>query len=132
MLTGCGAFSTKPAPEPTVKIVKEAVEVAIYQPPAPGAVQLEDITWVVITKENLQEKTLEIERRTGNGFVVMAITPKDYENLSYNIQELKRYLLEQQAIILYYKTVTKTSESWAEINDKKKSEQRRLFEESKK
>lgn len=130
ILSGCEMFATKP-PEPTVKVVKEAVELAIYQPPDPAEMQLDGIKWIVITKENLNQKIPEVEKLTGQGFVIMAITPKDYENLANNIQELRRYIREQRAIILYYKNVTKTSEGWAEINDKKQAEQRRQFEETK-
>lgn len=131
LLTGCGLWQTKPPPEPEVRVVKEEVKLAIYQPPDPESIQLDDVAWVVITRENLSEKTREIEKITGNGFVIMAITPRDYENFSHNMQELKRYIRQQRAIILYYRDATKTSDDWNELNNKKIAEQRREFEASK-
>lgn len=133
LLSGCGVWSSKPEPEPkpSVTVVKEQVPLSIYQPPDPVPVQLNDLAWVVITKENLSEKMLEIERITGNGFVVMAITPRDYENLATNMQELKRFIREQRAIILYYRDVTKTQEDWRDLNKKQIEAQRQQFEASK-
>ena len=32
----------------------------------------------------------------------MAVTPKGYENLSLGMQELRRYILQQKEIIVYY------------------------------
>lgn len=131
LLTGCGMFQDKPDPEPQVKVIHEEVELAIYHPPRPEPVKFQDITWFVITKENLQSRIQQIEHLTGNGFVIMAITPKDYENQAYNMQEIKRFILEQDALLDYYESVTKTSEGWAELNDKKKAEQRRQFQDLK-
>lgn len=131
MLTACETFGTKPQ-EPEVKVVHEAVELPVYQPPVPEPPQLDNVHFIVITRENLNEKIQEVERTLGQGFVVFAITPRDYEKLSGNMQELKRYQQEQKAIIEYYMSVTPTSESWAEINDKKQAEQRRKFQEENK
>lgn len=127
ILVGCNSTPKVPA-EPRVKVVTEAVPEAIYQPPTPAPLKLENIRWFVITDGTLAEKKAEIERLSANGFVVFAITPKDYENLAGNFQELKRYIDEQRAIIVYYQSVTKTDDSWLEKNDKKREEQRKLFE----
>jgi hypothetical protein len=32
------------------------------------------------------------------------VTPKGYENLSVGMQELRRYILQQKEIIVYYET----------------------------
>ena len=126
-LVGCNSTPAVP-PEPRVKVVTEAIQEAVYQPPSPSPLKLENVRWFVITDGTLAEKKAEIQRLSANGFVVFAITPKDYENLSGNFQELKRYIDEQRAIIIYYQTVTKTDDSWVEKNDKKREDQRRMFE----
>lgn len=131
LITGCSWIKSEPEPEPSVKVIKEQVPLAIYQPPAPAPIKLNDVAWIVITKENLNQKIQEIEKITGNGFVIMAITPRDYENLATNIQELKRYVREQKAIILYYRDATKSTEDWTDINNKKIEAQRQKFEASK-
>jgi len=82
----------------------------VYQPEPVEPVRLENIQWHVITENNLEEKMAEIKKQLGTGFVVFAMTPQSYENLSYNVQELRRYIREQASIILYYEGVTEPNE----------------------
>lgn len=125
-LTGCAGQKTQP--EPSVKVVHEAVPQTVYQPPNPEPLQLENVRWFVITDENLAQQRAQITRLSASGFVVFAISARDYENLSGNLQELKRYIAQQRAIIEYYQTVTRTEESWLERNDKKREAQRQQFQ----
>ncbi len=112
LLSGCQMFA-KPLPyvppEP-VKVVTVEIQPEIYQPPLPQSVKLEDIRWIVITKDNLSEKVTELENITGNDFVVFAITPHDYENLAYNLQEIRRYIRQLNEVVVYYQSVTKSKE----------------------
>jgi hypothetical protein len=96
-------------PEP-VKVVTVEIQPEIYQPPLPKSVKLEDIRWIVITKDNLSEKVTELENITGNDFVVFAMTPHDYENLAYNLQEVRRYIRQLNEVVVYYQSVTKSKE----------------------
>tara|TARA_R110000744_G_scaffold287058_1_gene398293 strand:- start:1920 stop:2162 length:243 start_codon:yes stop_codon:yes gene_type:complete len=59
------------------------------------------VDWYIITEENLEEKMAELQANTGN-VVVFGITPKGYENLAIGIAEMRRYIKDQQAIIVYY------------------------------
>ena len=50
----------------------------------------------------------------------MALTPKGYENMAYNLQEIRRFIRQQKEIILYYRKATNASdeaEEWLEKND---------------
>lgn len=112
LLSGCQLFSSpKPyePPEP-VKVVTVEVQPEIYHPPMPATIQLEDVRWIVITKDNLQEKLIEVEKLSGNEFVVFAVTPRDYENLAYNLQEIRRYIRQLQENVVYYREITKPKE----------------------
>jgi len=37
----------------------------------------------------------------------------DYELMSYNMQELRRYIREMKEVVVYYRTVT----TWDEVNE---------------
>lgn len=109
LISGCGILGgSKPDPVQveTIKVVTKPVEKYIYQPPQPPALKLENVKFFVITEENLEQKIQEIKKIMGDQFVVYAITPPAYENLSYNMQELRRYIRQQQEIIVYYKNNT--------------------------
>jgi hypothetical protein len=76
----------------------------------PKAVQMNDIKiYVVSPEENLEEFKKEFEAKNG-GDSYVAISIKDYENLSKNFAELRRYIEQQKAIILYYENAVKPEE----------------------
>ena len=104
-------------PPPPVKVITEEVKVDIYQPPLPNEIGLEDVAWFVITKDNWEESVAKVEGLLGGDFVVMALTPKGYENMAYNLQEIRRYIRQQKEIILYYRKATNAAdeaEEWLE------------------
>lgn len=120
LTSACGIFGggkPEPVKVETIKVVTKPVDKYIYQPPLPPALKLENVKFFVITRENFEEKFREVEKVLGNDFVVYAITPPAYENLSYNMQELRRYIRQQREIIVYYRDNTSGSpEDWKEQN----------------
>lgn len=59
------------------------------------------LQWVVITRENFEQRLQELSS-TNQNFVVFAITPEGYENLNMNEAELRRYIQQQSAQIQGY------------------------------
>jgi hypothetical protein len=104
MLTGCGFTNTR-TPEP-VEVVTIQIPLEIYQPPNINPLQMENVRWYVMTEENIESKMAEIRQRLGGDFVVFAMTPQSYENLSVNIQDIERYIAQQIKIIEYYQQAT--------------------------
>lgn len=62
---------------------------------------LNDVKWYVVTEKNLQEFLEQFAKDNGS-VAFMAISVQGYENISLNVQELRRYILQQKAIIVYY------------------------------
>ena len=52
----------------------------------------------------------DVKKKNSGDVVFFAITTEDYELMSYNMQELRRYIREVQEVVVYYRSVT--------INDK--------------
>jgi len=67
----------------------------------PQQVQLNDVKIWVVSKENYKEFVKEYAKKNG-GDSYIAISVKDYENLSLNFAELRRYIEQQKQIIIYY------------------------------
>ena len=119
---------SEPRQIPEVKVITEEVKTTIYHPPLPQEVRLEDIRWMVITNDNLEDQIAEAEKLLGGEFVVFAMIPTDYENFAWNIQELRRFIRQQKEIILYYREATGASEldekeEWLEKNTMMQQEQ---------
>ena len=122
LLGGCTTlFQTREPPPPQIITVKEMVPVDIYQPPAPAPVEMLDVTWFVVTKENLDEQIQKIEKMLGGEFVVFALLPDGYEKMAENLQEVRRFVRQQSELILYYREAT--SADWDEENEKREEGQ---------
>lgn len=67
----------------------------------PKPVQLSDTRVFVVTKDNYEEFVKEFTELYGE-LAFVALSMRDYENLALNIADLKRYLEQQNEIILYY------------------------------
>lgn len=69
----------------------------------------------MVAKTNYAEFVKEYEKANGSDSYI-AISVKDYENLSLNFAELRRYIEQQKQIIIYYENAVKPTEGV--INDK--------------
>ena len=67
----------------------------------PKKAQLNDVKIYVVTEENYDEFVEEFQAKNGKTAYI-AISVKDYENLSLNFAELRRYIEQQKEIIVYY------------------------------
>ena len=98
LLSSCSSFR----PDPDIKIVTKIEKTVVPIQPQPKPVQMNDIKiYVVSPSENFEEFKKEFEAKNG-GDSYIAISVKDYQNLAKNFAELRRYIEQQKAIILYY------------------------------
>ena len=103
LLSSCSSFRADPEIKVVTKIEKTVVPIV----PMPKPVQMNEIRiYVVSPDENFEEFKKEFEAKNG-GDAYVAISIKDYENLSKNFAELRRYIEQQKAIIVYYENAVK-------------------------
>tara|TARA_B100000212_G_C27325515_1_gene512178 strand:+ start:12 stop:413 length:402 start_codon:yes stop_codon:yes gene_type:complete len=103
-LTGCSLI-----PEPEVKIVTQIEKTTVPIAARPKPVDLVDTRVYVVTKENYDAFVEEFTAEHGElAYVVLSM--KDYENLALNIADLRRFLEQQNEIIVYYEDALKPEE----------------------
>jgi len=112
LLSSCSLFLPKPDPQPRIVTVTQVTYPNIQTPVAPQPVELNDVKFYVVTPDNLDEFLEEFEEDNGQ-IVFVATSVPSYENLSINLQELRRYILQQKEIILYYEKAVDFSEERA-------------------
>jgi len=88
-------------PEKQVVLQTEYVEKFIPIQKRPDAIIPRDVTFKVVTSENLEQFMEYISTTTG-AIVFYAMTVNDYERLSMNVADVKRYLLQQNELLIYY------------------------------
>lgn len=99
-----------------IRIITQPIEIPIYQPPLPAGLNLElPRFYIVSNKKNLKEFLAKMETMQGENFVFWAYTGKSYEIEIWNIQEFRRLIKEQQALIKYYMENTLV-QTWDERN----------------
>ncbi len=102
LLTAC-------APQEKIVVQTQVIKSEIPVQSRPKSVNLSNIKFYVVTKDNLNNflKTFENEH---TDIVFYAMSVKDYEKMALNIAELRRYINQQDKIIVYYETAVKKQE----------------------
>jgi len=62
---------------------------------------MNDIYFYVVTEQNFKEFKKRFTKENGD-LVGYVLSVRDYETLALNMAELKRYLIQQKEIIVYY------------------------------
>ena len=103
LLSSCSSFR----PDPEIKIVTQIEKTTVPIVSRPKPVQMNDVKiYVVSPSENYEEFKKEFEAKNG-GDSYIAISVKDYQNLSKNFADLRRYIEQQKSIIVYYEEAVK-------------------------
>jgi hypothetical protein len=105
ILSSLLVLSACATPEPEIITNTEFVERQIPIAPRPAPVDLLNVDFFVVTEENLAEFLNTIENDVGS-VVFVAITVQGYENLSINLEELKRFISQQKEVIVYYENLS--------------------------
>ena len=102
-------------PEKEIVTVETIVKptIAIAQRPRP--VEFDELKVKVITESNVQEVIQEMKESQGQ-FLVYALDPVTFKNLAIGIEEIKRYIEQQNDIIIYYEKAV-TDEPEEEVLD---------------
>ncbi len=86
----------------------EAPTINIVRRPDPVAMKDADI--VVVTESNLEDVIKRIKDTQGE-FVLYAMTASSFEALALNLEQIKRFIEEQNSVILYYEKAVKKDDN---------------------
>ena len=121
-ISGCSLLQVPPR---EVEIISKPIEIIITQPIMPRPLNLKEPNWHVVSDTRIANKdglypegytyfdkfVDDIKKKHGGDLVFIAMSVADYELMSYNTQELKRYISQLGEVIVYYKDVTTPSKT---------------------
>ena len=110
--SGCstlGGFGQPPAPIP-VEVKTVEVKIPIIHPDLPRPIDLKDPQWYVVSDKNIDTFQEDIKKRHAGDLVFVAMSIGDYELMSYNMQEIKRYINQLKEVVVYYRTMNSDDE----------------------
>ena len=103
-------------PEKEIVTVETIVKPTIAIVQKPRSVEFGELKVKVITEANVQEIIEEIKVNQGQ-FLVYALDPITFKNLAVGIEDIKRYIEQQNEIILYYEKALTDDVKEGENND---------------
>ena len=80
---------------PTIRIV-----------PRPDPIELRNADIVVVTEANLEQVLARVKQEQGD-FVLYAMTAQSFESLALSFEQIKKFIEEQNAVIVYYENAVK-------------------------
>ena len=100
MASSCSLLPTK-----QIEVTAKPMDRIITQPVLPREIDLKLPLWYVVSDKNIDEFHERLTEEHGQ-VVFVAMSIPDYELMSYNMQELKRYITELKEVVVYYEKVT--------------------------
>ena len=104
LLLSSGCSSWREVLPVEVKTVEVERKIPTQNRPRP--VKQDDIYFYVVSADNFDDFRKRFEKENGD-LVFYALSVRDYETIAYNMAELKRFIDQQQQIIIYYEEAVK-------------------------
>ena len=99
-LVGCAGKAVKPEQKVVIqKVIEKKLPLNIADP---ESLSLEQIDWVIVTEENIDEVWKQI-KADNEGVALFALRHGDYEKLAMNIVEIRKLIGEYVIILKQYK-----------------------------
>ena len=114
--TACSVLPTQPKP---VEVITVAEPMPMYHPPLPIELNIVDIDWEILTPRIMKEYLSDLEQGSAPPTAYYALTSKDYENLSMNMAEIKRYIKDTLHILEFYRDYDKKDQSLEKVSETK-------------
>ncbi len=98
----CGIILSSCSWARELKIFTKEVERAPLSLEQPAASPMTKLKWVVVTEENAEEVFAEL-KKNGVDPVLFGLTDDNYEILSMNLAQVRKYIILNNSIIKQYK-----------------------------
>ena len=102
LASGCSLMQQAVKPLEVVNIEESP---PIFHPPLPMEMQMMEFDWEILTPDIMKEYLALVEEGKAPRQAYYALTTKDYENISNNMAEIKRYTRDILAIVEYYRSL---------------------------
>ena len=107
LISGCSILpKAKPVEVRTIAEIPP-----MYHPPLPLEMQLVDVKFEILTPELMEEYLKLVEEGNAPRKAYYSLTSKEYENLSMNMAEVKRYIRDTLSIVAYYREYDKKEDT---------------------
>lgn len=78
----------------------KTIQIDVKEHPRP--LSMKNVSWYVVTADNLEEFKERFKKETGGELVFYVISVGDYERMAINFADITRYIEQQKQLIVYY------------------------------
>jgi len=104
-LSACSMFQFGGTKTKPVEVVNIEERPPMFHPPLPMEMQMVNFDWEILTPDIMREYLQLVEEGKAPKQAYYALTTKDYENISNNMAEIRRYTRDILAIVEYYRSL---------------------------
>ena len=97
IISGCSSLPKE------IFVFAEPIEKPKLILPKSDVLDLRDVEWVILVKENWEEQWAKLEK-SGEALAFFATTDSGYESLGLNYSDLRAFIQQQDAIIAAYRS----------------------------
>ena len=97
IISGCSSLPKE------IFVSAEPIEKPKLILPKTDELDLRDVEWVILVKENWEEQWAKLEK-SGEALAFFATTDSGYESLGLNYSDLRAFIQQQDAIIAAYRS----------------------------
>lgn len=107
LITICGALLLTACDDTPLRVVTTPASLTVTHPVPPAPVSMLPVQFRVVNQSNLDAFIRELaQQQSTDNVVFIALSTQDYEHLALNVADLRRYIQQQQQIIVYYRGIT--------------------------
>ena len=96
-LNSCATVAVKELQSYKIEKKREPLNI-----PNPEPLELIDVEWIIVTKDNIDE-VMERVKAEGGDYALFAVTDEGYKKLSLNFADIRNKLYETNQILLSYR-----------------------------
>jgi len=116
VISGCSSLPKQ------IFVSAEPIEKPKLILPESDELDLREVEWVILVKENWEEQWAKLEK-SGDALAFFATTDSGYENLGLNYSDIRAFIQQQEAILAAYRSYyLEAEEEFNEANGLDKEE----------
>ena len=116
VISGCSSLPKQ------IFVSAEPIEKPKLILPESDELDLREVEWVILVKENWEEQWAKLEK-SGEALAFFATTDSGYENLGLNYSDIRAFIQQQEAILAAYRSYyLEAEEEFNEANGLDKEE----------
>lgn len=108
-------------------VTVDSVKIPAAQAPEPAPLTMRNVQWKILTKADLEKLLAELEANPDPNFALYTLDNGNFQALNLNLVEIRRFIVDQQQVIVFYKNLENPTPPAEEKKEEPKKKRFGLF-----